>query len=258
MTIRFKLAALVFFALLFFGCKAIEDSISSDYKRGGVVTENNTALRISPLVFSGVVARLEKGIPVEVMERSAEKSRIARTTDYWYHVKLQDGMAGWVYGQNLRLMDIKNYKQLNNLISEFKEFEAGGFAKVVAGKWWSVNAFGDFTEHALELYEDNKYKSYYKGGEKNPIKGEFKVDFNKNDIIFPEGTTFKQNLKFAERGESYILYTQSDEKEMSFKKIQEGTEEITLELRQEQEQQQEQQEQPQQQEQQKQGKDENQ
>jgi len=241
MTIRFKLAAFVFCALLFHGCEAAQDSKSSDYKRGGIITENNTALRISPLVFSGVVSRLEKGLPAEVTERSAEKSRIARTTDYWYHVKLQNGITGWVYGQNLRLVDIKNHKQLNNLISEFKEFEEGGFAKVVAGKWWSVNAFGDFTEHALELYEDNKYKSYYKGREKNPIEGEFRVDFNKNDIIFPKGTTFKQNLKFAERGDSYILYTQSDEKEMSFKKIREGAEENVPEQQQEQQEQEQQQ-----------------
>jgi len=232
MTMQFKLIALVLGAVFFYRCGAKQDSKSPDYKKGGVVTESNTALRISPLVFSGVVARLERGRPVEVMERSAEKGRIARTTDYWYHIKLQDGITGWIYGQNLRLIDIKNYKQLNNIISEFKEFEAGGFSKAVTGKWWSVNAFGDFTEHALELYENNKYKSYYKGQEKKPIEGEFRVDFNKSDIIFPQGTTFKQNLKFAERGSSYILYTDSTEKEMSFRKIQEGTEEIILEQQQ--------------------------
>jgi uncharacterized protein YgiM (DUF1202 family) len=225
MTTKFKFAASLACALLFFGCGKAQDAEQAIYRRGGVITESNTAVRISPLDFSGVVERLEKGQPVEVIERSAEKSRIARTVDYWYHIKLQSGITGWVYGQNLRLMDIKNHKQLDDIILEFKEYEASGFSKVVAGKWWSVNAFGDFTEHALELFEDNRYRSYYKGQDKNPIEGEFRVDFNKNDIVFPQGTTFKQNLKFAERGSSYILYTQSSEKEMSFRKIQEGTEE---------------------------------
>ena len=228
MTIKYKLMVFVFGTLFFYKCGIVQDSGSLGYKSGGVITENNTALRITPLVFSGVIARLEKGRPVEITDRSAEKSRIARTTDYWYHVKLQDGMTGWVYGQNLRLVDIKNSKQLNDLISEFREFEASGFSKAVAGKWWSVNSFGDFTEHALEFYEDNKYKSYYKGQEKNPIEGEFTADFNKSEVIFPQGTTFKQNLKFAQRGDSYVLYTQSGEKEISFTRIQEGTEENML------------------------------
>jgi uncharacterized protein YgiM (DUF1202 family) len=219
------LAALGSAFLLFSGCGDAADFGKENIRQGGVVTENNTALRISPLVFSGIVTRLEKGYPFEVIERSAEKSKIARTTDFWYHIKLENGITGWIYGQNLRLMNIKNRKQLDSVVSEFKEQESGAFAKALSGKWWSINAFGDFTNHALELYEDNKYKSYFKGQEKYPIQGEFSVDFSKSDIIFPRGTSFKANLKFAQRGSSYILYTSSGDTEMSFKKIQEGMEE---------------------------------
>ena len=226
MTTKFKFTALFLGALFFYRCGAVQDSKLPEHERGGVVTVSNTALRITPLVFSGIITRLERGNVVEVMDRSAEKSNIARTSDYWYYVKLQDGTTGWIYGQNLRLMDLKNYKQLDNLLAEFKEFEAGGFAKAIAGRWWSVNAHGNFTEHALDLYEDNKYKSYFKGQEKKPIEGEYRVDFNKSDIIFPRGTTFKHNLKFAQRGDSYILYAQALEQEMSFKRIQEGEESV--------------------------------
>ena len=75
----------------------------------------------------------------------------------------------------------------------------------LTGKWWSTNEFGDFTDHCIELYESGTYKSYLKGNENSPIIGTYKLDFNKNEIIFSRGTSFKSNLDLARRGSDYML-----------------------------------------------------
>ncbi len=46
---------------------------------------------------------LEKGDPIEVLERSAEKMRVGEMTDYRYKVmRLSDQLVGWTYGYYLK------------------------------------------------------------------------------------------------------------------------------------------------------------
>lgn len=214
-----KLFAVYAAGVILCSCAKEEVGGEKPVNQGAIVLEQNTALRISPLVFAGCIDRLAKGTPVEVLERSAEKTPIAKTKDYWYHVQLDNGITGWIYGGNIKLVSVRSRAQMNSLIEEFQESESKELSKNLRGRWWSVNAFNDFTNHGLELYESRKYKSYVKGNEEHPIEGEYQVNVAKNQLIFPEGTTFKLNLTFAERGQDFALFSEEGDG-IRFKRIQ--------------------------------------
>jgi hypothetical protein len=210
---------------MFSGCKKTEDpkqdkATQPVKKEGGIILTNNTALRIDPFIFSGCISRLDKGLPVEIIGKSAEKSMIGGGSAYWFHVRLEGGISGWIYGKNLKIINIKSKKQMDDIVSNFWNEESQELTKALEGKWWSVNRFGDFTYYALELYPDNKYRSFTKGNEEKAIEGKYNFDLSKNEVIFPEGTSFKKNLKFARRGQSYALFVPSDDSDIRFQKIQ--------------------------------------
>jgi len=108
---------------------------------------------------------------------------------------------------------------MDSVVSDFMQIENARVKQYLMGKWWSTNEFGDFTEHCLELYESGTYKSYLKGNENSPIIGTYKLDFNKNEIIFSRGTSFKSNLDLARRGNDYTLKKDRKDFQLHFTKI---------------------------------------
>ena len=106
--------------------------------------------------------------------------------------------------------EIENY-QAQMTVAQAKQY--------LVGKWWSTNEFGDFTDHCIELYDSDKYKSYLKGNEDRPIVGTYKLDFNKNEIAFSSGSSFQSNLDLAKRGNDYIIKKRMKDFELRFTKI---------------------------------------
>lgn len=186
----------------------------------GIILSHNTSVRISPFIFSARITRLEKGESVRVKDRSSVKTWIGKSSNYWYRVALKNGMTGWVFGNNLKILNSGKEDDVKAYVSRFWEKETEELKKELKGKWWSINRFGDFTWHGLEIYENGTYSSYRKGGEKYALKGEYNFDLAQNEIVFLKGTTFKSNLNYTRRGQSYLLHTMIKEKELRFKKIQ--------------------------------------
>ena len=108
---------------------------------------------------------------------------------------------------------------MDSVVSDFMQVETARVKQYLAGKWWSTNEFDDFTEHCLEMYDSGTYQSYLKGYENSPIVGTYKIDFNRNEIIFSRGTTFKANLDLARRGNDYILKKDFKDFQLRFTKI---------------------------------------
>jgi len=185
----------------------------------GIILKGYTAMRIDPMIFAGIITGLNKGTSVQVLEKSKEKSWVGKTSGYWYKVKTNDGITGWVFGQNISIHFSKSKDSIDKVVSDFMTGERIQVKQYLAGKWWSINEFGDFTDHCLELYESGKYKSYRKGDEKLPIAGSYRIDFNKNEIIFSDSTSFKSNLELAKRGVDYIMKKNMKDHELRFKKI---------------------------------------
>lgn len=229
-SITAKSALMSFAALILLLVTSCQDEQQSgsasrdNLRHGGIVKSENTALRIDPFLFSGCIRRLAKGDSVKIMGKSAKKTRIAGTNEYWYHVKLDSGISGWLFGKNLKIVNVKDKKQFDDVVATFRSEESGNVIKYIEGKWWSTNSYGDFTDHALILYPDKKYKSYLKGKEDSAKEGKFKFDLSKNQIVFLGDTTFGKDLKFERRGHSYTLFIPEKNNEMSFKKIHNDTE----------------------------------
>ncbi len=183
-----------------------------------VVITPNTALRVDPLIFTSRIAQLKKGEVGEVLDRSSEKKPVAGTMDYWYKIRLSNGITGWVYGSNINILKDSNRNNVESYLSQFWDKETKELSEALHGRWWSVNRFNDFTSHVLEIYKDGKYKSYVKGSPKI-IEGDYNFDFNKNQIIFLNNTTFEGDLNYIKRGEEFTLSRDDEKNELKFKKI---------------------------------------
>ncbi len=212
------LAVLVAAAILLTGagCSDNNEAITTDTY--GIILKGYSAMRIDPMIFAGIVSELSKGTTVRVMERSSEKTWVGKTHDYWYKIRTKDGITGWIFGQNISLHS-KNDESIDSVVSDFMKIENARVKQYLMGKWWSTNEFGDFTDHCIELYESGTYKSYPKGNENKPIIGTYKLDFNKNEVIFSRGTSFKSNLDLARRGNDYMLKKDRKDFQLHFTKI---------------------------------------
>lgn len=208
------IAAIMMISLI--SCKK-EPSLSDNTL--GIITRGSTAMRIDPMIFSGIITQLPKGESVEVLEKSREKNYVGKSSDYWYKIKSKSGISGWVFGQNIALHTSSSKDAMNKIVSDFMESESAQIKKYLAGKWWSTNEFGDFTDHCLEIYDNNKYRSYMKEQESQAIVGMYKLDFNKNEIVFSNGTSFKSNLDLVKRGSDYVIKKAKVDFELRFTKI---------------------------------------
>jgi len=185
-----------------------------------VVVSDNTALRIDPMIYSARIVLMRKGTRLAILDRSKEKSWVGKYHDYWHRVRLENGLEGWAYGSTIRVFKQSQSGSIDSYVSNLREHEAETLRKNLSGKWWSVNRSGDFTNLCVEIYENGQYKSYARGGK--AIEGEYNFNFNDESIVFLNGTSFGQNLKYINRGNMYHLETQGGKYEIRFKKITEG------------------------------------
>ncbi len=68
----------------------------------GYVIES-VRLRKGPSSRAKIIKRIPAGTMVKIIDRSAKKVSISNMYDYWYKVKLINGLEGWVYGFYLRM-----------------------------------------------------------------------------------------------------------------------------------------------------------
>jgi len=220
LSLRVITLCLICMALSLVNCSREKDPANETFqKQTGIIITGNTSLRIDPLIFSARIAQLKKGETVTILNRSSQKSAIGNSSSYWYYIITDRGLSGWLFGVNMKIISSNDKDAVKDYISDFWEEETKKLTKDLSGKWWSINRFGDFTNHCLEIYENNTYKSYSKGNEKSAMEGDYNFDFNQNEIVFLKGTSFGQNLNFLVRGSSYVLYREQKDYELKFKKI---------------------------------------
>ena len=195
-----------------------ETAADTRVKQMGIILTANTSLRVDPLIITSRIAQLKKGEIAEVLERSAVQQKIAGNKNYWYKIRLSNGITGWVFGRHINIIDKANNGDVESYLSSFWEKENEELSRALHGKWWSINRFGEYTNHCLEIYSDGTYKSYIKGAS-TKIEGSFNFDFNKNQVIFLAGTSFEGELNYVLRGNLFSLYRDTANGEIRFKKI---------------------------------------
>jgi len=208
--------------LLFPGCtKDTDNAPTLNVKKQtmGIVVMNNASLRVDPYLYSSRLLLLNKGDIVKIKDQSKVGQWIGKKHDYWYYIELKNGVSGWMFGSTLDIVDSSNSDAVKSYLDQFWMEQSDSVRKEIAGKWWSLNSQGDFTNHGIELTTDGKYVSYRRGG-KN-IEGTYSLNFHENEIIFLDGTSFGKNLYFIRRGQSYVLADDREKASLRFKKISE-------------------------------------
>ncbi|HNR87915.1 MAG TPA: SH3 domain-containing protein [Spirochaetota bacterium] len=198
--------------------KSRSDALTAD-ENLGLIIRDNTALRLDPLFYSSRISVLKKGETVAILDRSKKKGYIGTSGQYWYKVALKSGITGWVFGGTIRVLSDKNASAVEDQISDLMQEESKQLRRTLAGKWWSIDSFGEFTNHILDIEESGKYKSSERGGKS--IEGKFQIRVRDQEIVFDKGTSFERNLFYARRGVSYFLENNAKDKggPIKFKKL---------------------------------------
>ncbi len=206
--------------LVLSGCGKDEDrEISKDTL--GIITTGNTPLRVDPLYFSPKITHIKKGEIVTIIERSNNKNYHGKYLNYWYRIRLKNSTTGWIFGENISFMDGSDKKKVEAITEQYLEKEIARLRTELQGKWWSVNEFGDFTDHGIEIYETGTYKSFATGHKR--YQGKYKIDLNNDEIQFLNGTTFNTNLSILQLGQEYFLVKKLQDYELKFKKLKRET-----------------------------------
>lgn len=223
LTQKFIISFILAFLVTCIGCSGdTVDSVTPIEKKKtrGIVVMNNASVRVDPYLYSSRVMLLNKGDVVHIKDRSSIRQWIGKKHDYWYNIQLENGISGWMYGSTLDIVQPDKSDGVKNYLDKFWMEQADSLRKELAGKWWSLNSTGDFTNHGIEISSDGKYVSYRKGGKR--IEGTYSLNFNKNEIIFLDGASFGKTLYFIRRGQSYVLLDDRKDPTYRFKKISEA------------------------------------
>lgn len=209
------LVAIMAISLTGCGC----DSGGKRHKDRGsfaIITSDETALRIDPVLFSSRITLLARGTSVEILDRSQEKSWIGDNADYWYKVRLENGMTGWLYARNITILKTTSREDVESMVAHYWDEEASVIRQAIAGRWWSVDHSGAFTSHCLEISGDGKFRSFSRGNEEGASTGDYTINVARHEIVFSAPASFEGGLTYTKRGKMYNL---AGAKGLLFKKI---------------------------------------
>jgi len=214
------ISALIIILSVIAGCSPHDghSPFAGSRKDIGVIVVADSAVRVDPFIYSSRVAVLPMGENVEVTDRSREQSRVAGTQDFWYKVRLRDGISGWIYGQNIKVFKEGSDRSIESYAKELRAGEDEKARKELGGKWWSVTGEDNFTDHILSIRENGTYASLRRGSEK-PLEGDYIIDSAQGTITFSAGTSFGNTETFIVRGDFYVIETVTDGRTIKFKKI---------------------------------------
>ncbi len=131
------------------------------------VVNDKASLRLDPVTSSAEIEFLKRGLRVQVVGRTAEKQAIGRAKDYWYRVRLENGIEGWLYGANLSIGDAAG-RVASGGIDEL-------LVRGLVGKWWEVRRDGSTGLRRLYLWNTGEYAYAYGQGEQMK-KGKYTIE----------------------------------------------------------------------------------
>lgn len=208
-------------AMAAFLCCSCGDPVGKKISKNnqiGLITEKGTALRIDPYVYSGKVGDLSRGEKTEILEASKVLVYVGKDGNYWYKVKTESGMIGWVFGKNLKIFSAGSDFSAGNFEKQLLEEDLDSISKELIGKWWTVNTRDEFTSYWVSLFKDGTYEAQHKDGGKL-FKGKYSVSPADSKIAFDSTTPIGNEMKFSQRGVTYFIECTNNNESYRFKKI---------------------------------------
>lgn len=80
------------------------------YREHAYITDSNVRIRSKPDLTGEKLGSVQRGDIVQVLDKSAEPMQIEKESAYWYKIKTDGDMEGWVYGAYVYLGDSRNGK----------------------------------------------------------------------------------------------------------------------------------------------------
>lgn len=190
---------------------------NNEIPRYGVVMAESLAVRIDPLPSSAEIENLTQGATVKILRRSSEKVRIGAHEDFWYFVRLDNGIKGWVYGARLNVAGITRAGDFggdNGNEPDDKTISESG--RVLVGKWWEIKGDGSTGYRKFYFWSEGDYEYGY--GSKITQDGKYEFLVHKQTVLLNKGSGVGDTLFIRRIGRDLRLYVEHKGRSYSFRK----------------------------------------
>ncbi len=173
---------------------------------------DKVSLRTDPVAAASEIEFLPAGARVKVLRRSTAKVNVGELEDYWYNVRMESGIEGWVFGSNLIIeSDSSNPAESVRPIIALSEI-----GEKLAGKWFETDLTGASGYFKIYFWRDGTYShGYGLGGMK---KGRYQLLPTDNVILLEEGSGAGDVLKVQVIGRDVNLVGQENGYEVWFRR----------------------------------------
>ncbi|MEQ9365893.1 MAG: SH3 domain-containing protein [Leptospirales bacterium] len=190
-----------------FACDAPPTESSNTFAE---VTNHKASLRIDPTTVASEVAFLDRGLQVQVIGRGVEKQRISGHNEFWYLVRLPDGIEGWIYGASLSIGSSGGQ-------SRKPEQDQKELALSLVGKWWEVRTDGSTGYRRLYLWPDGVYKYAY--GTDGPMReGKYEILADDMQVKLDPPSGMGDTISLRRLGTELRMFAETEGKKVSLRR----------------------------------------
>ncbi|MCB1304238.1 MAG: hypothetical protein KDK37_08170 [Leptospiraceae bacterium] len=133
-----------------------------------------------------------------MLERTAKQDTIDGSADFWYRVRQDSGVEGWIFGTSL---SFSPQEMAQNVKGRKKEIE-----EALPGIWWEIEGDGS-TGYRRIVFKNNTF--YYSYGNRLENSGTFEItDDLKIKLSSPTG--IGQELDVRKVGLEYRIFSAID------------------------------------------------
>ncbi len=166
--------------------------------RYAYVSGDSAILRTDPIVIASEVDFPPTGQRLTVLERTAKQDNIDGASDFWYRVRQDSGIEGWIFGASL---SFSQQEMAQNFQGKKKEIE-----EVLPGIWWEIE--GDGSTGYRKIVFKNGY-FFYSYGNRLESSGQYEIsDDLKLKLSAPTG--MGQELEVRKVGLEYRIFSNVD------------------------------------------------
>ena len=192
--------------------------------RYAFVSGDQAILRTDPINIASEIDFPPAGQRLVVLERTAKQDTIDDVSDFWYRVRQDSGIEGWIFGASL---SFSQQEMAQNVRGRKKEIE-----EILPGIWWEIE--GDGSTGYRKIVFKNGY-FFYSYGNRLENSGKYEItDELKLKLSAPTG--LGEELEVRKVGLEYRIFVRIENFTYVFRPAPEEKEYLEVEKEEESEQ----------------------
>lgn len=207
-------------ALLFFGgCDSESVFQVMSGPRKAVTRVSHVNMRIAPFIQANKVDVLRKDVELRILGKSEDRDRIGSSRDYWYHVELESGVRGWIYGTGLTpgQSSETRKKRLPAMVylssALIPDFDLSGLWRIRSG----IPDHPQRKKFLIRIFPDGNYQ--FENGTDSPVEGKLEVDHTGSLVRFSNPVETGESLHYSLTGKELFLTGDIENKPVIFEKF---------------------------------------